>query len=79
MFKQRSTSKYTFELHTNSMESGVLNVLDHRGVQIKLSQTLDLHEGKNTIEVDTGNLSAGDYILQIISKSIFLSKKIAKI
>ena len=78
MFKQRSTSKYTLELHTNSIESGELKVLDHRGVQIKLSQPLELLKGKNTIEVDTKNLNAGEYILQIVSKSIFFSKKIAK-
>jgi hypothetical protein len=79
MFKQRSTGKFTFELHTSSMEQGILNVFDNKGVHIKLSQPLDLLEGKNTIEVDTKNLSAGDYILQIVSKSIFFSKKIAKI
>lgn len=79
MFKQRSTGKFTFELHTNSMETGILNVLDYRGLHIKLTQPLHLLEGKNTIEVDTRNLSTGEYILQIVSKSIFFSKKIAKI
>lgn len=79
MFKQRSTGKFTFELHTNSMERGILNVFDNKGVDIKLSQPLDLLEGKNTIEVDTKSISAGDYILQIVLKSIFFSKIIAKI
>jgi hypothetical protein len=79
MFKQRSMGKFTFELHTNSMERGILNVLDNSGVHVKLSQPLNLLEGKNTIEVDTRSLTAGEYILQIVSKSIFFSKKIAKI
>lgn len=79
MFKQRSTGKYTFELHTNSFEQGILSILDYKGEQVKLKQSLNLHQGKNTIEVDTRNLTAGEYILQIISKSTFFSKKIAKI
>lgn len=79
MFKPRSSGKYTFELHANSGEKGILHVLDCRGTQIKMSQSLDLLMGKNTIEVDTQSLRAGEYILQIVSKSIFFSKKIAKI
>jgi trehalose-6-phosphatase len=79
MFKLRSSGKYTFELHANSGEKGMLHVLDNRGTQIKMSQPLELLTGKNTIEVDTHALSAGEYILQIVSKSIFFSKKIAKI
>ena len=79
MFKLRPTGKYTFELHANSGEKGILHVLDNRGTQIKMSQPLELLTGKNTIEVDTQSLNAGEYILHVVSKSIFFSKKIAKI
>ena len=59
---------------TNSADNSILNITNTLG-SVVLSKTIDISQGKNTISLETENLTSGVYFITIVVKHQRIVKK----